>query len=488
MIREFTDNGAAASSPLKTETPGVRLRGQIGVFQYFALGFGTMIGSAWIVLLGGWLSTAGPGGTVLGFLAGGLVMMIVGSCYAELIAHAPEAGTEFIYAYRLFGPLAGFIVGWFLFFYPLSVAVYEGLALPWVIEVLVPQLGHTTLYTAFGTAISTSALGIGMGVLLLLVLINLFGVKSAVRFHSVMTFGFIAVAVVVIAVMITFGRPANALPVFGTTDGRPWWHGAWYVFAFSGSALTGFQAIPHMIEERSKVVPLAAIKKVMVISIGAAALFYSVVVVAVSVAAPWKISVHGSIAPATAVSTLPGGRFLAVTLLCATVVSLMKAWNGVFMMAVRLLIAMSRTGLLPARLGQLDSRGHSPRAAILVVGMLNLAGLFLGRGAIIPLVGMCIMVLTCIYFVGCIVVLGLRRRERQSNAASGNKDILVMVAAVGAFLMAAVSLISPFWRGDPGLPMEWCLLLTWAGVALVFWFSFARFRAHGGRGSHRLPV
>ena len=64
-----------------------RLRGNIGPLQYLALGFGTMIGSAWVILLGDWLGEAGPGGAVLGFLAGGVVVMIVGACYAELTGY-----------------------------------------------------------------------------------------------------------------------------------------------------------------------------------------------------------------------------------------------------------------------------------------------------------------------------------------------------------------------------------------------------------------
>ena len=51
--------------------PSPGLRRSIGRAGYFSLGFGTIIGSAWIVVLGDWLGAAGPGGAVLGFLAGG---------------------------------------------------------------------------------------------------------------------------------------------------------------------------------------------------------------------------------------------------------------------------------------------------------------------------------------------------------------------------------------------------------------------------------
>ena len=84
-------------------TDAPRLRGNIGRFQYLALGFGTMIGSAWVILLGDWLGKAGPGGAVLGFVAGGVVVVLVGACYAELAGYLPEAGSEFVYARRVYG-------------------------------------------------------------------------------------------------------------------------------------------------------------------------------------------------------------------------------------------------------------------------------------------------------------------------------------------------------------------------------------------------
>src|ERR1700680_1324 len=101
-----------------------RLRGDIGIAQYFALGFGTIIGSAWVVLLGDWLTIAAPGGALLGFMAGGAVMMIIGRCYAELLGQLPEAGSEFIYAHRVFARAAGFVVGWFLILYLVGVTIY----------------------------------------------------------------------------------------------------------------------------------------------------------------------------------------------------------------------------------------------------------------------------------------------------------------------------------------------------------------------------
>ncbi|MEI9964630.1 MAG: amino acid permease [Caulobacteraceae bacterium] len=121
----------------------------------------------------------------------------------------------------------------------------------------------------FGEPITADALGMSLAVLALLLALNLRGVKSAVRFHSVLTFTFVGVALVIVALMLGFGHPQNALPLFATTNGKPWWQGAWATFAFAAAGLTGFQAIPQTIEERSKDVPLVTIQKVVVVSIGA---------------------------------------------------------------------------------------------------------------------------------------------------------------------------------------------------------------------------
>jgi APA family basic amino acid/polyamine antiporter len=78
---------------------------------FFALSFGSMVGSGWIILLGDWLKRAAPGGALLALLAGGALMALVGCCYAELAARLPRAGGEFLYALEGLGRTAAFIVG-----------------------------------------------------------------------------------------------------------------------------------------------------------------------------------------------------------------------------------------------------------------------------------------------------------------------------------------------------------------------------------------
>jgi amino acid transporter len=177
---------------------------------------------------------------------------------------------------------------------------------------------------------------------------------------------------------------------------------------------------------------------------------------------------------------LPHGQVFAMVLLIATAASLLKAWNGVFMMAVRLLIAMARAGCVPAVFARLHPRFHSPVPAILAAGACNIAGIFLGKGAIEPITDMSAMVLTLTYGLCCWTVLRIRRRgitgssrARSEPATDGNLLVpggrwLVWIALIGSALMAACAFLTPFWQ-QPGFPLEYQLLAAWGLIGFVVW-------------------
>src|SRR5215469_15733527 len=106
--------------------------------QIFALSFGCIIGSGWVVVLGEWLRACGPAGVALGMLAGGGVMLANSGAYAELIARFPVAGGEFTFVRQVFGDRAAFMVGWLWTLSLLAVVAFEATALPWLLEALVP--------------------------------------------------------------------------------------------------------------------------------------------------------------------------------------------------------------------------------------------------------------------------------------------------------------------------------------------------------------
>jgi basic amino acid/polyamine antiporter, APA family len=491
-----------------TEAP--RLRGNIGRFQYLALGFGTMIGSAWVILLGDWLGKAGPGGAVLGFLAGGVVVVLVGACYAELAGYLPEAGSEFVYARRVYGRGLAFTVGWFLVLYLLSVTVFEALAFAWIVETVLP--GAAPLPVGIAGAVMIAAL-------------NLRGAQLAVISHTLLTYSFFVVVVCILLLLLVNGSAYHATPLFAATNGRNWWLGSGAIFAFCAYALNGFQTIPHAVEERSGNTSLRAIGWIIVGSICAAALFYCLVVIAASVIVPWQGLVSAPLPMVAAVRNLPHGEAFAMVLLIATGASLLKAWNGVFMMAVRLLVAMARAGCAPAMFARLHPRFQSPAPAVFAAGACNIGGIFLGKAAIEPITDMSAMVLTLTYGMCCWTVLRIRRRGLYargarssgrspatvsnptatavaSHAGVGSRPIaaspeaaaartalfddggissrqgaatwLIWLALAGSTLMAACAFLTPFWQ-QPGFPLEYQLLIAWGLMGYLVWrFALTR--------------
>src|SRR5215471_4393773 len=55
---------------------------KLKLHDYFALAFGTMIGTGWLVLMDDWLGRGGPLGAILGFVLGGTILRPVGSAAA----------------------------------------------------------------------------------------------------------------------------------------------------------------------------------------------------------------------------------------------------------------------------------------------------------------------------------------------------------------------------------------------------------------------
>jgi amino acid transporter len=441
------------------------LRRTIGRFQYFALGFGTIIGSGWVVVLGDWLQAAGPGGAVIGFVAGGLFMSLIAGVYAELCARMPEAGGEFVFAYRLFGSKVGFFVGWFVTLYLIAIAAFEAIVLPWLLQTLWPGLRQAALYEFLGEPVTLDAALIGIAGVVLVSFLNYRDVRLAVIFQSVVTYGFVIGALVVLSIGAASGSARNLTPLFTADGEKAWWLGALWIFANTAFFLNGFQAIPQAIEERAEGTSTRTVARVMVGCVAAGAIFYCVVVMFASLSTPWQTLAGTPLATAAAVAdTVPGGLLASVLLLLAAF-SLLKTWNAVAFMASRILMAQARQSLLPARFARIHPRYATPATGVLFIGLCTLLGLFLGRGAVLPLVNMASICLAFTFILACIALWKLRGVERntvqQFRVPGGRVTLIVGIA--GASVMSSIALITPLIEGR-GVPVEWVLILCWAGL------------------------
>lgn len=453
------------------------LRGNIGPLQLFALGFGPIVGSAWVVILGQWLGSGGPGGAIIGFMAGGLIMVCIAACYAELTARTPMTGGEFTFTREVYGRLPAFVVGWFMMLCWVCVTVFEGLALAWFAELLVPALKQVPLYSLFGADVSATHLIIGSVGALCVAAVNFAGSKAIVRFQSIFTYGFLAVAILILGDMLMHGRTVNLAPMFPNDGEINWWVGAIGILASAGFLFNGFQTVSQVIEERSPHISFRTVGWVMLSVIVAASAFYCLSIIASSVTVPWRELISTELPVVEAVRRLPAGAILAPVLIVATMASLIKTWNSVFLVGVRTLIALGREGMVPPAFAMIDAKSGTPRAAVFLMAVLNIAGLFLGRGAIGSLVDMSAASMTLCYALCCFAVLILRGRLGPATGFQVPGGVLtIAVAILGSCLMMGSALIQPLFKAQ-GLPLLHCLLFTWLTLGAVFWL------AYGGRQS-----
>ncbi len=444
------------------------LKGDIGRFQLFAFGFGSIIGSAWCVLVGSWLASAGPGGAVIGFVAGGIVVACIGACYAELTSRIPVAGGEFSFVLHSFGRPLAFYVGWFIALAWICVAIFEGLAIAWLFERMGTGVRDVVLYDAFGTNVTRNQLMIGCFGAPLIAILNFVGGRALARFHSLLTYTFILVALIMVVLMGFQGKASNLEPLFPTAA-PVWWQGAAGIFANCAFLLCGFQAISQVVEEKSAHLPFATLFRILVLAIGAASAFYCLVVIGTAIAGPWQSLPPHSLAFVEATKLLYWGDRLVPLVLAIAMLSLAKTWNGVFLMASRTLIALAREGFLPGWMNRWRGRSGVPAPVVGVIFVLNIAGLALGRGAVGLLVDTITISLVFGYAICCIALPVLRRRDGIKSGTVAAPTSVVAVGVAGSIIMAGIAVVMPPIQAG-GFPPVYLIFPAWAliGAGVTF--------------------
>jgi APA family basic amino acid/polyamine antiporter len=458
---------------------GALLQGERRVIRpagFFALSFGSMVGSGWIILLGEWLRRAAPGGAMLALLAGGALMALIGTCYAELAARMPRAGGEFLYALEGLGRAPAFIVGWFLTLFLVSLCAFEGTALAWLVTELVPAAQGRPLYHLLGEAVSGDSLMLGLFGAAAVCVLNVSGVRSSVFFQRLVTYTFIAVMFGLIAAGLLFGTSRNLQPLFSPPDGRSWSAGAFWIFAQCAMLLNGFQSSLYVIEARAPDVSVRAATLSMVLGIVGAAVFYAAVILAAGSLVPWRELLSARLPAVAAFDALNSSGVIGRIILCVAIASLAKTWNALVLMASRIILAQARAGMLPAPFARVNQRAGAPANAIVLVTVTSIAGMLLGKGALIPIINMAVICVAMVLVLSLLILLKLRLQQPVSPgyAVPGGQPTVLLCLA-GAVLMAGFAFCQPVLEKPGGIPLEWTLMGIWAALGALFsWLAATR--------------
>lgn len=443
------------------------LRRTLSSLEYFTFAFGSMVGVGWLVLMDDWLGRGGPGGAMLGFLIGGVLLLPIARTYGRLVRDIPDAGAEVAYAEGVFPPFAGFAIGWVMVLAYAIVCPWEAVAIGNLLARVFPGINTGALYSVAGNTIFAPRLAIGLTLTALIALVNYRGIRLSGRLQDVTTIGLLACFLVFAALGFAHGDSARLVPPFA----RPGTGGALVSILLVAQIvpyfMTGFESVSKASEEARPGFDPRHFGRAMTLAVVVGAAFYVLVVGAVAFVFPWRDLVTQHLGTEAAFARAFGSPGVARLILCAAFLSLFKVFNGNFVAATRLVFALGRRRLVHPGLGAIHARYGTPMSAIGLMALFTAAGAFLGDALLVPITEVGSLAAGVGWCAACLAFLA-RQRSRTVTEGTGLALLGVGVSA-GIILMKVIPAV-------PGnfTALEWIALTGWCGLGIAFWIARRR--------------
>ncbi len=446
--------------------------------HFFTLSFGCIIGVGWIIILGEWLSKAGPLGTILAFIGGGALMMMIGLCYAEVATMLPASGGEVVYAFEIWGTKTSFAMGWLLALSFIATVSFEAIATGWIINTLIPGIEGTTLYKLGGVAIRQGGLFIGLTGMAFLTFINYRSIKFAAVFQEILTYALLIISFVFIIAGLVLGKLSNLEPLFANSGATQVIKGIISVFIMIPFMLSGFEVIPQTVEEKAPGISLRLVGKVILISLATACIFYILCILSASMVIPWRNIISLNLPAAGAFEKAFHSPLMAKLVLFSGLCGIITTWNTCFITATRIIFALGRAHIIPPLFGRIHPIFMSPYFSVIFVGISGSLGSLLGRGAIVPVANVTGATIALAYASTCLVLIKLRcKRPKQNRPFRVPGGLVTAVGGLlSSFLMLFLALYYPYISSKEKMPLEWMIIFIWVALGFLFWFFARKFR------------
>ena len=436
----------------------------LGRRDVVALAFGAMIGWSWVVLTGTWITSAGVAGAITAFLVGGGAIAIVGLTYAELASALPFAGGEHVYSERALGSRASFICTWAIILGYMSVIAFEAVALPTVMSSLVPGLDVGYLWTVAGWDVHASWVATGILGAVLMTTLNVLGVKIVAIVQTTVVMLILVVGFFFVTGSTVSGTTTNLDPLF--IDGLG---GIAIVLVMVPFMFVGFDIIPQAAEEID--LPFRDIGTALILSVIMAIAWYALIILGVGMVMNGEQLAGADLVTAEA-NAIIYGELGGTILLLTGLAGIITSWNALIVGASRAIYAMAKDGMLPHFLAEIHPRYHTPKNAILLIGLLSVISPFFGRPALVWLVNAGGLGIVVAYAFVALSFIALRKKDpelpRPYTAPGG-------VATGYTALLLSIGIGALYFPGSPSAlvwPHEWAIIFFWIVLgALLFGLS-----------------
>jgi APA family basic amino acid/polyamine antiporter len=433
--------------------------------DYFALGWGSMVGVGWLVVMDDWLMRGGALGAILGFAIAGALLLPIGFVYGRLVAAIPDAAGEIAYTAKVFPQSISFATGWMMVLAYFIVCPWEAVAIGRIAGYIFPALDSVELYRIGGRPVYLPHLLIGLGLTALLTAMNYRGIRLSATFQNWTVFGTLTLFLMFVGLGVSRGSPRNFPPLF-THGGLV---SVLLVMQIVPYFMTGFESVVKGAEEakpefRSRQF-LTAIWMAIVVGI----LFYTIIVAAVGFVAPWHELTGEKFMTAVAFERAIGSRWIVSLILAAALLSLLKVFNGNLIAASRVLFAMGRRGLVDGRAGEVHPQNQTPSVAVVCIGVATGVCMFLGDAILVPITEVGSVASAMGWLGTCAAYYWMRpARLERVVAMTGIVVSLLMI------LMKIVPVVPGHFSG-----YEWLALGIWSLMGLML--AWKAQTAHGGR-------
>ena len=394
------------------------LERSLGLLPALAIGVGTMVGAGVFVFPGLAGGEAGAGAN-FSFIIAGSIAMLVALCTAELATAMPQSGGGYFFVSRVICVRLGTLVGLGqtigLVF---ATAFYLSGFAEYVLELL----------AEFDIDIGSPVALLGVGMAVLLLLLNLTGTEKVGQAQNYIVAGLLVI------LLTLFGY--GLLDVFGVSGEQrlaealaP--NGVMAILTTTALVFTSFLGFVQIatvageVKTPYKTLPQALAGSVLI----ATAVYVLVVFVTTSLFTADELSELGETA------TVDVGRKLvgtvgALAILFAGLLATLSSANASILSASRTVYALGRDKLLPEKSGELHPKYGTPYVALGIVGLPIMASLFIGRLEVLAEVASLLHLI--LYGLICITLVLCRRRRELWYAPTFRIPLYPVIPILGA--------------------------------------------------------
>ena len=457
------------------------MKKELTLFNFFTIGFGAIIGTGWVLLVGDWMVLGGgPVPAMIAFAIGAVLLVPIGMVFGELTAAIPISGGIIEYVERTFGRKLGFITGWMLLLGNAPLCPWEAIAISKLLTTrfaefpVLAWLRSVKLYTILGADVYLWPTVIALGFAVLVIFLNLKGAGAAAKLSSFLTKALLAGMILAMVISFMTGSPSNAMPVFSqvndaaggnATTATSLLGGVIAVLVMTPFFYAGFDTIPQQAEEASDNIDWKKFGLIPAIALLAAGVFYLICIYSFGTIIDWHEFVRSSV-PALAVLERVNLFFYIAMLIIATLGPL-GPMNSFFGASTRLMPALGRKGMLPESFAEIDPNSGVPKKAVIVMGALTLIGPFLGNNMLIPLTSVASLGFVFACTMAGLACWKLRKTEPDlPRPYTVNGGMFGIGAAILAGTLIIALMVVPM---SPAAlkPIEWAITIAWVAIGFV---------------------